>query len=156
MFGFLKRKARKIYAPVEGKVFALEEVNDEVFSQKMAGDGVAILPSVGTFTAPIEGIVSKLFPTHHAYCIKDKKGFEVMIHIGLDTVSLAGKGFSAKVKEGDRVTVGDTIIEADLALIAAAQRELTTMVLLLPTDDYKEIKKSYTKVKNGETIMEVQ
>ena len=73
MFGFLKRKIREVYAPADGQIVALESVNDEVFSQKLVGDGVAINPMSNEFTAPIDGVVSKIFPTNHAYSIKVRK-----------------------------------------------------------------------------------
>jgi PTS system glucose-specific IIA component len=117
MFGFLKRKVRDVYAPVDGNVVKLESVDDEVFSQKMVGDGVAILPISGSFRAPIDGVVSKIFSTNHAYSIKSDKDLEVMVHIGLETVALNGEGFTRIASEGDTVKVGDIIIEADLAYI---------------------------------------
>ena len=103
MFGFLKRKVREIKSPVDGQVVALESVKDDVFSQKLVGDGVAIVPMSDVFTAPIDGKITKIFSTNHAYSIKSSKDLEVMVHIGLETVALEGKGFERLANEGDEV-----------------------------------------------------
>jgi len=156
MFGFLKRKVRDVYAPVDGQVVALESVDDEVFSQKMVGDGVAIMPVTNNFTAPIEGIVTKIFSTNHAYSIKSNKDLEVMVHIGLETVALDGKGFTRVANEGDSVKVGDVIIEADLAYIKEHAKDIITPIIITDESDVKEIEKKYTIVKEGDKIMEVK
>lgn len=155
MFGFLKRKVRDVYAPVDGNVVTLESVDDEVFSQKMVGDGVAILPISGTFTAPIDGVVSKIFLTNHAYSIKSDKDLEVMVHIGLETVTLKGKGFTRIASEGDRVKVGDVIIEADLSYIREHAKDIITPIIITDESDAKEILKEYSVVKSQDKIMEV-
>ena len=155
MFGFLKRKVRDVYAPVDGQVVALESVDDEVFSQKMVGDGVAIMPVSNAFTAPIDGVVTKIFSTNHAYSIKSNKDLEVMVHIGLETVALDGKGFTRVANEGDSVKVGDVIIEADLAYIKEHAKDIITPIIITDESDVKEIEKKYTIVKEGDKIMEV-
>jgi len=155
MFGFLKRKIREVYAPVDGQVVALESVNDDVFSQKMVGDGVAVIPMSNSFTAPIDGVVSKIFSTNHAYSIKSEKDLEVMVHIGLETVALEGKGFTRIANEGDEVKAGDVIIEADLSYIREHAKDIITPVVILEESDVKEIDKNLTIVKSGDMIMEV-
>jgi PTS system glucose-specific IIA component len=155
MFGFLKRKVRDIYAPVDGQIVALESVDDEVFSQKMVGDGVAVMPISNTFTAPIDGVVSKIFSTNHAYSIKNDKDLEVMVHIGLETVALEGRGFTRIASEGDRVKVGDVIIEADLAYIKEHAKDTITPIIISDESEYKEILKEYNVVKMSDKIMEV-
>jgi len=155
MFGFLKRKIRDIHAPVDGQVVALSSVNDEVFSQKLVGDGVAIVPMSNTFFAPIDGIVSKIFITNHAYSIKSDKDIEVMVHIGLDTVNLEGKGFERLVEEGDRVNVGEGIIKVDLEYLKSQEKDIITPVIILEGSDVKTIEKIYNSVKAGDKIMEV-
>ncbi|MDD2451212.1 PTS glucose transporter subunit IIA [Sulfurovum sp.] len=155
MFGFLKRKQREIFAPVDGQVVALEEVEDEVFSQGMAGDGVAIKPVSGIFTAPISGQVSKIFETNHAYSIKSDKDLEVMVHIGLDTVALKGEGFERLVQEGERVEAGDPVIKADLAYLEEHAKDTITPVLVMEESDVKTIEKKLKIVKSGDLIMEV-
>ena len=155
MFGFLKRKVRAVNAPVDGQVVALESVDDEVFSQKMVGDGVAIMPMSNKFTAPIDGVVSKIFSTNHAYSIKSTKDLEVMVHIGLETVALEGKGFTRIANEGDEVKAGDVIIEVDLAYIKEHAKDIITPVIVLEESDVKEIDKKLNIVKSGDMIMEV-
>lgn len=155
MFGFLKRKIREVYAPVDGQVVVLESVNDEVFSQKMVGEGVAIIPMSNTFSAPIDGVVSKIFSTNHAYSIKSEKDLEVMVHIGLETVALDGKGFTRIANEGDEVKAGDVIIEADLSYIREHAKDIVTPVIIMEESDVKEIDKRLDIVKAGDIIMEV-
>jgi PTS system glucose-specific IIA component len=156
VFGFLKRKIREVYAPADGQVVALESVKDDVFSQKMVGDGVAVNPMSNDFTAPIEGVVSKIFPTNHAYSIKSDKDLEVMVHIGLDTVALDGQGFKRIANEGDSVQAGDVIIEADLAYIRQQGKDVMTPVIIMEESDVKEIDKKMNIVKAGDMIMEVR
>lgn len=156
MFGLLKRKIRDINAPVDGQIVTLESVDDEVFSQKMVGDGVAVIPVSNAFSAPIDGVVSKIFSTNHAYSIKSSKDLEVMVHIGLETVSLEGNGFTRIANEGDEVKVGDVIIEADLAYIREHAKDVITPIIVLEQSDVKEIEKKYTIVKSGDKIMEVK
>lgn len=155
MFGFLKRKQREIVAPVDGQVVALEQVEDEVFSQGMAGDGVAIKPVSGIFSAPISGKVSKIFESNHAYSIKSDKDLEVMVHIGLDTVALKGEGFERLVQEGERVEAGDPVIKADLAYLEEHAKDTITPVLIMEESDVKTIEKKLKIVKSGDLIMEV-
>ena len=156
MFGFLKAKSKEIIAPVEGEVVSIESVNDDVFSQKMVGDGVAIKPSSNLFTAPLDGVVSKIFSTNHAYSIKSDKGLEVMVHIGLETVALDGQGFTRKAEEGQSVKVGDVIIEADLTYIAAHAKDTITPVIVLEESNSKSFEKKLGSVKMGDVIMEVK
>ncbi len=155
MFGFLKRKVREIKSPVDGEVVALESVDDEVFSQKMAGDGVAIIPISNVFTAPIDGTITKIFSTNHAYSIKSTKDLEVMVHIGLDTVALDGKGFERLVKEGDEVKAGDKIIRVDLAYIKEHAKDIITPIIISDESDVRKIDKRLNIVKSQDIIMEV-
>lgn len=155
MFGFLKRKVREVTSPVDGQVVALESVDDEVFSQKLVGDGVAVIPMSNMFKAPIDGVVSKIFSTNHAYSIKSPKDLEVMVHIGLETVALEGKGFTRIANEGDEVKAGDVIIEVDLAYIREHAKDIITPVIIMEESDVKEIDKKLTIVKAGDMIMEV-
>ncbi|CAA6815016.1 MAG: PTS system, glucose-specific IIA component [uncultured Sulfurovum sp.] len=155
MFGFLKRKVRDVYAPVDGNIVKLESVNDDVFSTKMVGDGVAIIPITGHFTAPIDGVVSKIFSTNHAYSIKSDKDLEIMVHIGLETVSLDGKGFTRIAQEGENVKAGDVIIEADLSYIQTHAKDIITPIIVTDASDVKEIDKNFSVVKSQDKIMEV-
>jgi PTS system glucose-specific IIA component len=155
MFGFLKRKVREIKAPVDGQVVALESVKDDVFSQKLVGDGVAIIPMSDVFTAPIEGKITKIFSTNHAYSIKSPKDLEVMVHIGLETVALEGKGFERLANEGDEVKAGDPVIRVDLAYIREHAKDIITPVIISEESDVKSIDKRLNIVKSQDIIMEV-
>jgi len=156
MFGFLKKKVKEIKSPADGEIIDIESVNDEVFSQKMVGDGVAIIPTSSKFTAPIDGVVSKIFPTNHAYSIKGKKALEVMVHIGLDTVTLEGRGFTRIAQEGDEVKAGDLIIEVDLAYIKEHAKDIVTPIIISDESDVKELSKKLMVVKNQDVIIEVK
>ena len=155
MFGFIKRKIREIKSPVDGQIVTLDSVDDEVFSQKMAGDGVAIIPMSNIFTAPINGTITKIFSTNHAYSIKSPKDLEVMVHIGLDTVALEGKGFERIANEGDTVKAGDEIIRVDLEYIKAHAKDIITPIIVSDESDVKSIKQMYGVVKSQDNIMEV-
>ena len=155
MFGFLKRKMREVKAPADGQVVALESVDDEVFSQRLAGDGVAIIPMSNTFTAPIDGTITKIFPTNHAYSIRSDKDLEVMVHIGLDTVELEGKGFERIANEGDEVVCGDAIIEVDLDYLREHAKDIITPIVISDESDVKNIEKHLDIVKSADIIMEV-
>ena len=156
MFGFMKRKPREVFSPIDGQIVSLESVNDDVFSKKMAGDGVAVIPVGTKFTAPIDGVVTKIFSTNHAYSIKSSKDLEVMVHIGLETVALKGKGFVRIVNEGDSVKAGDSIIEVDLDYIKEHAKDIVTPILISDESNAKEVEKRYAIVKNGDKIMEVK
>lgn len=156
MFGFLKRKTRAVYAPADGQIVGLDKVDDEVFSQGMAGDGVAIIPMSDVFCAPIDGVVSKIFKTNHAYSVKSDKDLVVLVHIGLDTVMLKGMGFERLVEEGAQVKAGDAIIKVDLAYLRAHAKDTITPVVISDESDVREIDKKLTIVKCGDVIMEVK
>ena len=156
MFGFLKRKTREVLSPVDGKVVEIESVDDEVFANKMVGDGVAVIPMSDIFCAPIDGKISKIFSTNHAYSIKSDKDLEVMVHIGLETVGLEGKGFERLANEGDEVKVGDPIIRVDLPYITEHAKDIVTPVIVSDESDVKEMEKMFKVVKCGDVIMEVK
>jgi beta-glucoside PTS system EIICBA component len=144
----------KVKSPIEGKVIPLNEVNDPTFAEEIMGKGIAIEPSVGRVISPVNGVVSALFPTNHAIGIVSDSGAEILIHIGIDTVNLQGKYFKANVKTGDRLTVGQLMIEFEIDKIREAGYEVTTPVLITNTDLYKEIKNmSNDFVKEKEDIM---
>lgn len=110
-----KPKELEIIAPVHGEVIALDKVEDEVFSQKMLVEGLAIKPSAGNFIAPIAGKLITVFQTGYVYGIKSNNGVEMLLHIGMDTVSLNGKGFDIQVKQDDNVKQGYLLCSVDLA-----------------------------------------
>lgn len=137
--GLGKDKGIEIQAPIEGTVYAITEVNDPVFREKIVGDGIAILPNKGRVVAPVNGTVSMLFETKHAVSLKSVQGAEVLIHVGLDTVKLQGEHFKAHVKNGDFVRAGDLLLEFDMEKIKAAGYELITPVVICNTADYSEL-----------------
>lgn len=117
---FFKKKVKKddsYGAFVNGVVMGLEAMPDQVFSQKLMGDGFAIEPTDGVVVAPTAGEITVVFPTGHAYGITREDGVEVLIHLGVDTVELGGEGFEAKVAVGDKVNRGDVICQMDLEKI---------------------------------------
>jgi len=99
--------------PLAGKIISIEEVPDPVFSQKMMGDGIAVDPENGVLVAPCDGQIMNVFPTKHALSISDKNGKEILIHVGLDTVTLKGEGFTSYVQDGDKVKQGQKLMEID-------------------------------------------
>lgn len=155
MFGLFKAKNIEIVSPVAGEAVSLESVNDEVFSQKMLGDGVAIIPTDEIFCAPISGTISKIFSTNHAFSIRNDEGVEVLVHIGLDTVELRGEGFERLAGEDGRVKAGDAVIRADLNYLQAQGKEIVTPVVITDRGKSKSISKNTGIVQSGDLIMEL-
>lgn len=118
-----------IASPMAGELISLDDVPDKTFSQRLVGDGAAIRPTSGHVTSPVTGEVVTVFPTKHAVAVRSDEGTEVLIHIGIDTVSLQGRGFEAHVAEGDRVTVGDPLIDVDLDAVSATNNTVTVIVV---------------------------
>ena len=141
MLGFLKGKSKGniIYSPCNGKVVPLSEVSDPTFAEKILGDGFAVIPSEGKIYAPADGEVTMVFDTLHAITITSTQGTELLIHIGLDTVTLKGEPFTAHVVAGDKVKKGDLLMDVDLDKIKAAGLEIITPVLICNTDEYAKI-----------------
>lgn len=132
-----------VLSPCRGTLMELGNVEDEVFSQKAMGDGVAVEPTEGTFYAPIAGTLESVFPTGHAYGIRSSDGKEVLVHIGIDTVELNGKGFTLHVKQGDKVKAGDKIVTADLNVIREAGYKATTMLIQTDNDFRMQVTAPY-------------
>ncbi len=133
-----------VHSVADGQVINIEDVKDPVFSQRMMGDGFAVEPENGKIVSPLAGKVSCIFPTKHALGLVSDNGLEVLVHIGLDTVSLEGKPFEVKVTEGQTVAAGDLLVEADLAAIREAGRETSTVVVFTNTDAIKSVKVEHT------------
>ena len=129
-----------IYSPVKGEQISLERVSDPVFSQKMMGDGTAIIPSEKTIVAPISGVLTTVFPTKHAFGIEGDNGEEILIHIGINTVELNGKYFTLHVKQDDYVKQGDPLVTVDFDSIKKEGYSLETPLIVLNTSNYKEIR----------------
>ena len=139
-----KGLTEEVYSVADGQVVALEQVKDPVFAQKMMGDGFAVEPANGNIVSPVSGTVSSIFPTKHALGIVTEPGLEVLVHIGLDTVSLEGKPFTVHVAEGQKVAAGDLLVTADLDAIRAAGRETSTVVVFTNGDAIKSVKLEQT------------
>ena len=135
-----KGLTEEVYSVADGQVVALEQVKDPVFAQKMMGDGFAVEPANGNIVSPVSGTVSSIFPTKHALGLVTEAGLEVLVHIGLDTVSLEGKPFTVHVAEGQKVVAGDLLVTADLDAIRAAGRETSTVVVFTNGDAIKSVK----------------
>ena len=135
-----KGVTEEVYSVADGQVVALEQVKDPVFAQKMMGDGFAVEPANGNIVSPVSGTVSSIFPTKHALGLVTEAGLEVLVHIGLDTVSLEGKPFTVHVAEGQKVAAGDLLVTADLDAIRAAGRETSTVVVFTNGDAIKSVK----------------
>ena len=133
-----------VHSVADGQVINIEDVKDPVFSQKMMGDGFAVKPENGKIVSPVSGKVASIFPTKHALGLVTDNGLEVLVHIGLDTVSLEGKPFEVKVTEGQTVAAGDLLVEADLAAIREAGRDTSTVVVFTNADAIKSVKVEHT------------
>lgn len=123
-----------LVAVANGEVIAIEAVADPVFSGKMMGDGFAVEPTDGTIVSPVNGTIKSVFPTKHAIGIETKEGVEVLVHMGIDTVSLEGKPFSIKVKEGDQVQAGQVLAQVDLEALQQADKKATMIVVFTNMD----------------------
>ena len=148
-----KGLTEEVYSVADGQVVALEQVKDPVFAQKMMGDGFAVEPANGNIVSPVSGTVSSIFPTKHALGLVTEAGLEVLVHIGLDTVSLEGKPFTVHVAEGQKVAVGDLLVTADLDAIREAGRETSTIVVFTNADAIQSVKLEQTGSLAANTVV---
>ena len=125
-----------ISSPLQGKAIALEEVKDEVFSQKILGDGIAVVPEKGELYAPADGVIESVFGTKHAISMKTNAGAELLMHIGMDTVKRDGKGFDPQVKDGETVKKGQLLMKFDLDGIKADGYDVTTPIVVTNADEF--------------------
>ncbi len=140
-----------VLAPLDGTVVALEDVPDEVFAQKMAGDGVAIDPSGSVAVAPISGDLVKLFPGGHAFGISTSEGVELIVHIGLDTIELKGEGFENIATEGQQVKAGTPIVRFDRATIERKGKMIVSPVV--SSGEGTIVRRATGKVQAGRDIL---
>ncbi|MEQ6377987.1 PTS glucose transporter subunit IIA [Bacillaceae bacterium S4-13-56] len=152
---FKKNKKNEMYAPVNGEIVQLQDVPDPVFSEKMMGEGIAILPEEGELYSPVEGKVIQVAPTKHAIGILASDGSEILLHVGLETVLLKGSGFTPHVKEGDEVTVGQHIMSFDLPFLKEnVSSTIIPMVITNSLDGKKEFfLTKESKAKKGKTVL---
>ncbi len=144
-------KSNEFVVAVSGQIIPLTAVNDEVFSKGMIGNGIAIIPSDDFVVAPCDGVVTMIFPTMHAFSIKNKDGVEVLVHIGIDTINKNGIGFRKYVKQGDKVKVGDKVIRMNIYDLKKEGYDLTTMILFPKFSNIKVIKNEGLALK-GKTV----
>lgn len=128
-----------LVAPVSGTVVAIEQVPDEAFASKAVGDGLAILPTGSTVVAPASGTLVKIFNTNHAFCLETENGVEIVVHMGLDTVALEGKGFTRLAEEGSTVVAGQPVLEMDLVFLNGNARSMISPVVISNIDDFAGI-----------------
>ena len=151
MFSLFKKEKFKIVSPLDGQLILLKDVPDSVFSQKLMGDGFAIIPQSQVVVSPISGVAESVFPTGHAVGIKTKDGIECIVHIGLDTVELNGEGFTSLISQGDYVKAGEPIVQFDNQFIKDKGYNLTTMVVF-PSGYEKDFNLGEREVKKGEVL----
>ncbi|MGL5268710.1 MAG: PTS sugar transporter subunit IIA [Spiroplasma sp.] len=160
---FFRKKRIEVYAPVSGEVIRIEDVKDPVFANKMLGDGLAIIPKgmkQTSFVAPISGILTTTLDAGHAYGITEKSTkIECLVHIGMDTVELNGRGFDVKVKKLDKITAKDLMVIVDLEAIKKSGKDITTPIVFTKETigeyGYKINILKHGKVKQGDVIAEL-
>lgn len=145
----------QLLSPVSGSIVALTDVQDPVFSQKMMGDGVAIQPTDEWFVSPCDGEITALFPTLHAIGITTPEGLELLIHIGLDTVELNGKGFKAVIKEGATVKTGDRLVKIKHKTITKLGKSILTPVIITNMEMVQSMTAASGFITAGDVLLEV-
>ncbi|MCD8131896.1 MAG: PTS glucose transporter subunit IIA [Lachnospiraceae bacterium] len=164
LFGGAKEEAptivteeNTVYSPLKGTVIPLKEIGDGIFSEGILGQGCGIRPDCSVVTSPVDGTISQVAETKHAVGVTSKDGVEVLVHVGLDTVSMNGKGFTVYVKEGDSVKCGQKLLAFDRKAIAEAGFPDVTAVLITNTDDYQAVELTKTgEVETAEKITALQ
>ena len=141
-----------VVTPVAGAVVALDDVDDEVFADRIVGDGVAVRPSAPEVRAPIDGRIAKLFPGGHGIAIETPDGLQVLVHVGLETVALEGDGFTTHVEEGAQVATGDLLVTVDLARLADLDIDTVTPVVVLSDHTVRVL--ATGEVQHGEVLFE--
>ncbi len=156
LFGKTEKNANGIYAPIAGQAVPVTEVPDPTFAEGMLGNGIAIEPTEGKVFAPCDATVDMMFTTGHAVSLVADCGAEILIHVGLETVSLEGKPFTVHAANGDKVTKGQLLIEVDLDAVKAAGLPTITPMLVCNTDDYPTFITHIGKdVTNADAVIEL-
>ena len=143
----------RLGSPLAGKLIGIEQVSDQVFADKILGDGVAVIPADGKVCAPADGTVENLLESHHAVCLLTPGGAELLIHVGKDTVALNGKHFAAHVKEGDKVKRGQLLLSFERDALLAQGFDLATPVVVSNGDEFVMEKAEGGEVRPGDTII---
>ena len=149
---FGKSNDECVYAPIDGAIIPLEKVNDTTFSEGLLGPGIGINPTSDTIYSPIDGEITVVFPTKHAICLKRKDGLDLMVHIGIDTVNLQGKGFQLFVQKGQKVKKGTKLVKFDKALMQKENYDMTIMLIVLSKEDFEITFADKDKVKKKEPV----
>lgn len=144
---------RAVYSPLSGSAIPLDQVEDPVFSGRMLGDGLAVLPVRGEVVAPFDGKVISVFPTGHAVGLLSNDGVECLIHVGLDTVTLNGSGFAAKVKQGQTVRRGELLLTVDLPVLQAAAKSVVSPVIVTNSAAWRPVSPQQGDVEAGRDIL---
>jgi len=154
MFDFIKKqKEVAVYAPMDGEAINISQVPDDAFSEKILGDGGAVIPSNGAIYSPVEGEIIDITDTKHAFCITANDGTEILLHVGIDTVKLKGEGFRVNVVSGDRVKAGMKIAEVDLDILKKNHINPHTPVVLTDAQNYKITQVHEGKVSGGRDVL---
>lgn len=157
---FSKRKqnlVETLFAPLSGELVSIDNVSDPVFGEKMMGDGFAIIPSEGILVSPVKGEIVQVFHTKHAIGIKTNNGLEILLHIGLETVTLNGKGFDVLVTTGQKVKQGDVLVNFDIQFLLDQGKEIITSLVITNSNDKVDgiISVDNKAVTRGEEIIEI-
>lgn len=156
MFGIFSKKAIEIKSPINGRIIPIEDVPDQVFAQKMVGDGVAIEAAEGSVVSPVDGEVVQIFPTKHAIGLRTQEGIEILIHVGIDTVNMKGEGFVALIEKGDKVKIGQELVKFDLNLVKEKAKSVISPVIITNFNEMASVEKSSgTASKGKDTIIKV-
>jgi PTS system glucose-specific IIA component len=142
LFSKMKKGPLQLTAPMKGQVIDITEVPDAVFSQKFVGDGVAIYPTEGKVYSPVDGEIMLMAETGHAIGIKTKEGFEILIHVGLDTVNMGGEGFENLISEGDKVKTGQLLLNFDLELVKTKAKSTVSPIVISNMEMVEQIEKN--------------
>lgn len=144
-----------MHAPVDGRSYPIEHVPDEAFAQKMLGDGFAVTPDSEYICAPCSGKLVQIFPTNHAFGIMTEDGLEILVHIGVDTIHLQGKGFTRITEMDTDVKVGDQIVKVDLAYLKGQGVNTDVIVMVTNMDKVYEMKTSIGKYSIGDKVSQI-
>ncbi|MBY6037483.1 PTS glucose transporter subunit IIA [Fictibacillus nanhaiensis] len=148
------QKEETLVAPLTGKIVSIEEVPDPTFAEKMMGDGIAIEPTEGVVVSPVNGEIVQFFHTKHAIGIQSESGAEILIHVGLETVSMDGEGFEGFVKVGDKVKAGDKLLSFDLDLIKEKAASTITPIVITNGEALESMdKRAASEATKGETSL---
>ena len=155
MFLFKKRKnSNDLKAYISGDLISIDQVNDDVFSQKMMGDGIAIKPKGNEVYAPCDGTITVCFPTGHAIGLKSKNGTEILMHVGIDTVNLQGKYFSPQIQVNEEVKKGQLLLTFDLAKIKEEGYDTTTPIIITNSKNFSSLQfENDTTIQHGNKLI---